>query len=124
MKPASVTSLASLFISLILLPSAFAESSNLGLFSGQTDVDNPFRAGSAQYDSEQGNYVIAGGGGNMWFTNDSFHFLWKQMSGDLTLAAAVRWSGTNGNAHRKACLVIRQTLEPDSAYVDVAVHGN
>ena len=30
----------------------------------------------------------------------------------------------NGDPHRKACLLIRQSLSPDSAYVDVAVHGS
>ncbi len=127
MKPAFVRSLTTLITSFTLLMGAVGapqDNSSLGLFSGQTDIGNPPRAGSVQYDAQQGNYVIAGGGGNMWFTNDSFHYLWKRMSGDLTLAADIRWSGTNGDAHRKACLVIRQTLEPDSAYVDVAVHGN
>jgi Tol biopolymer transport system component len=46
------------------------------------------------------------------------------MSGDLTLATNIRWIGTNGNAHRKACLVIRQSLDADSPYADVAVHGD
>ena len=31
---------------------------------------------------------------------------------------------SNGDPHRKACLLIRQSLSPDSAYVDVAVHGS
>ncbi len=59
----------------------------------------------------------------MWSTNDAFHFVGVKMSGDFTLAADIKFPGTNGNPHRKACLVIRQSLEPDSAYVDVARHG-
>src|SRR6185503_3864361 len=77
----------------------------LGVFSDQTDVGNVRKPGSAQYDSARGSYLIAGGGENMWFTNDAFHYMWKLMSGDLTLAANIRWLGTNGNPHRKACLV-------------------
>jgi hypothetical protein len=60
----------------------------------------------------------------MWFTNDAFHFTWKQMSGDFALKAGIQWLTSGGNAHRKACLLVRQTLSPDSAYVDVAVHGD
>jgi WD40 repeat protein len=45
------------------------------------------------------------------------------MSGDLSFSASVRWPKPGGNAHRKACLMIRQSLEPDAAYVDVAQHG-
>jgi len=60
----------------------------------------------------------------MWFTNDAFHFLWKKLTGDFAFQAAVEWLGTGGNAHRKACLLVRQDLSPDSAYVDAALHGS
>jgi hypothetical protein len=46
------------------------------------------------------------------------------MSGDFALASTVEWLGSGGQEHRKACLMVRQSLSPDSAYVDVAVHGN
>src|SRR5271165_5209717 len=104
MKPAHIRSPATFIASLIMLAviaCARGESSSLGVFSDQTDIGIPPRAGSAKYDPDHGGYTVSGGGGNMWFTNDSFHYLWKQISGDLTLAADIQWSGTNGNAHRK-----------------------
>jgi hypothetical protein len=60
----------------------------------------------------------------MWFTNDTFHFLFKGVQGDLTLSADIRWIGDGGNAHRKACLLIRQSLDADSPYADAAIHGD
>ena len=60
----------------------------------------------------------------MWFTNDAFHFVWKEMSGDFMLTADVKFIGTGGNPHRKACLLIRQSLKPGSVYADVALHGS
>jgi len=96
---------------------------NLGVFSGQADIGNTTRPGSVRFDPSNGEYLIAGSGGNMWFTNDAFHFVWVKMSGDLSLAADIRFLGAGGNPHRKACLIIRQSLEPDSAYADVALHG-
>ncbi len=60
----------------------------------------------------------------MWFTNDAFHFVYTRLAGDFALAAAIEWLGAGGNEHRKACLVVREGLEPDAAYVDVAIHGN
>jgi TolB protein len=101
----------------------FARSSPLGIFSKQADIGSVAKPGSAGFDPSNGEYLIAGGGGNMWFTNDAFHFVWKKMSGDFMLTADIRWIGTNGNPHRKACLLVRQSLDPKSAYVDVAVHG-
>src|SRR4051794_38924726 len=95
-----------------------------GTFQGDQDVGICARPGSAVYDPSSRSYTVSGGGGNMWFTNDAFHFVWKKVSGDLSLAADVIFEGTGGNAHRKACLMFRQSLDGDSAYVDAALHGD
>jgi Tol biopolymer transport system component len=96
----------------------------LGVFSNHSDIGSVLSSGSVEYNATDGTYLIAGGGENMWFSSDAFHFVWKQMSGDLNLAAAIRWIGTGGNPHRKACLIIRQTLDPDSPYADAVLHGD
>ncbi len=98
--------------------------SALGMFSGQSDIGDTALPGSATYDAAQQTYLVTGGGGNMWFTNDAFHFVWKKTTGDATLAADISFDGTNGNPHRKACLLIRQSLDADSPYADAAVHGS
>jgi len=69
-------------------------------------------------------YTVAGSGENMWFAADALHFVWKKISGDVTLTANIAFIGTGGNAHRKAVLMIRQSLDADSAYADVALHGS
>ena len=69
-------------------------------------------------------YTVAGSGENMWSTRDAFHYVWKKATGDVALAADISFVGTGREAHRKACLVIRQGLDADSAYVDVALHGD
>ena len=104
--------------------STSAQEATLGLFEEHADLGTVQKAGSVEYDPGQRTYVVAGGGENMWATTDAFHYVWKRMSGDLSLAADIRWVGTEGNAHRKAGLVIRQSLDPDSPYADVVVHGN
>src|SRR5690348_14323705 len=96
---------------------------NLAPFEGETDIGRPAHAGSTTFDSATHAFTISGGGENMWFTNDAFHFVWKRVSGDFALTASTEFLEAGGNAHRKACLLVRQSLEPDSAYVDVAVHG-
>ena len=71
---------------------AFGDSTaNLGIFSEQADIGNVARPGSVNFDPATGEYLIAGGGENMWFTNDAFHFVWVKMSGDLTLAADIKF---------------------------------
>jgi len=77
-----------------------------------------------QYDSAQHAYTVTGSGENMWFTSDAFQFAWKQVSGDIGLTADVAFPEKGGNEHRKAVLMIRQTLDADSPYADVALHGD
>ncbi len=98
--------------------------SNLGQFEKDGDIGVVARRGSVSYDAAQRSYLIAGGGANMWFNSDAFHFAWRKASGDVSLAADIRWLGNGGNPHRKACLLIRQSLDPDSPYADAVVHGN
>jgi hypothetical protein len=52
------------------------------------------------------------------------HYVWKKSSGDLSLTADISFLGTGKDPHRKACLILRQGLDADSAYVDVALHGD
>ena len=96
----------------------------LGLFENHGDLGGPLRPGSVEHDVARGVYTVAGGGGNMWFTNDAFQFVWKKVSGDVTLAADISFLGTGGDPHRKACLLVRQSLDPESAYADAVLHGD
>ncbi len=115
-----------LLLSLVFLivNHARGDSANLGAFSDQSDIGNVGKPGSAKFDAAKGEYTITGGGANMWFTNDALHFVWKKISGDQSVTANIRWITSQGNEHRKACLIIRQNLDADSAYADAALHGN
>jgi hypothetical protein len=96
----------------------------LGIFEQHGDVGSVQIPGSAAYDESAKSYSITASGENMWSNRDAFHFAWTTAAGDLSLAADVAFSGKGKNAHRKACLLIRQGLDADAAYVDVAVHGD
>src|SRR5207302_2941071 len=113
-----------MFASALLLGLAVAHSAELGMFENETDIGQPTKPGHTAFDSAQESYTVSGGGENMWFTNDAFHFVWTRVSGDFALQAAIEWLGAGGNAHKKACLIARQSLAPDAAYVDVVVHGD
>lgn len=103
---------------------AQSPSANLGLFSDQSDIGAILHPGSARFDSGTGSYRVSGSGDNTWFTSDDLHYVWKRVaSGDVTLAADIRFVHTGGNPHRKAMLMIRQSLAANSPYVDVALHG-
>jgi TolB protein len=96
----------------------------IGIFDDHRDIGATKLPGSAEFDQTRGAYIVSGGGENMWATADAFHFAYKRVSGDLSLASDMTIMGATGNAHRKAVLVIRQSLDADSAYADAALHGD
>jgi TolB protein len=102
----------------------FSQAAALGIFDGKKDIGASLKPGSVEYDSTQKTYTVTGGGENMWFSNDAFHFVWKKVSGNVSLAADVHWIDTGGHPHRKACLIVRQSLDAASAYADAALHGD
>lgn len=62
---------------------------DLGIFEAHTDVGTVLHPGSVVYDSAKQSYTISGSGENMWFAADAFQFVWKKISGDVTLTADV-----------------------------------
>jgi TolB protein len=124
MKPARLV-ITSAFLGMSVL-GAFGQTraAAVGLFESHGDVGDVLHEGSVMHDAAKGAYTLTGGGENMWSTADAFQFVWKKVSGDVSLAADIAFPETGGDPHRKAVLIIRQSLDADSAYADVALHGN
>jgi TolB protein len=110
-------------ITALLIVTSMTSAADLGVFNRQGDIGVVRHAGSSKQVRE-GTFSVSGSGDNMWSTNDAFHFVWKKLTGDVSLTADIAFVTEGGNAHRKACLLIRQDLDPDSAYADAALHGN
>lgn len=103
---------------------ALPQANDLGIFTNEGSVGATPPGCKAHYDSAKGEYTIIGGGANMWAASDAFYFVWKQVSGDVTLTADIQWVGTSAAEHRKAVLIVRQSLDPGSPYADAVSHGN
>ncbi len=95
----------------------------IGLFQGQSDVGAALVPGSSSFNAETKQYTINSAGYNVWYTRDEFRYLWKKMSGDVSLAADATFPDPNGYNDRKAILIIRQTLDDDSKEAMIAEHG-
>jgi TolB protein len=122
MKPTlSRILVAGLFLASLSLARA---ENGLGIFTDHGDVGTVGKPGTAVFDHALQTYTVGASGANMWFKQDAMHYIWKKVSGDTSIAADIAFIGTSTQAHRKACLVIRQNLDPGSPYVDVAQHGD
>ena len=101
-----------------------ASAAPTGVFESHADVGSVLHPGTLEYDPAKGTYTVSGSGENIWSTADAFHFVWRKVTGDASLAAGISFLGKGGNEHRKAVLMVRQSLDADSVYADVALHGN
>lgn len=94
----------------------------IGIFDGQADVGAALAPGSASFDRASGEYTVHSAGYNVWYTRDEFRFLWKKMTGDVSLAADISFPNA-GYGDRKGVLIIRQNLDDDAKEALVALHG-
>jgi hypothetical protein len=95
----------------------------IGIFQGQSDIGAAVVPGSASYDEATKQYTINSAGYNIWYSRDEFRFLWKKMSGDVSLAADVSFPNAQGYGDRKVVLAIRQNLDDDSKEAMIGEHG-
>lgn len=112
-----------LILSYLLTAAALAQTGKLGGFTNSGDVGDPTMKGSTEYDAAKGTYKITGAGANIWANADQFQYVWREMSGNMAVTATLQFLG-EGAMHRKAGIMLRKTLDTDSPYVDVIIHGN
>ncbi len=101
----------------------------VGLFEARSDLGTIRRPGSAVFDPAKKTYAVAASGANIWAAADALQFVWKKMSGDVVFSADVEFQPPTGNPgpsdnHRKAVLMLRQSLDADAPYFDVSTHGD
>lgn len=95
---------------------------DLGIFDANMDIAedggaNLGAAGDASYIASDGIYKVIGSGNDIWGTADNFHFLYKEVSGDVTIETTVSLDEFSGNGTwAKAGPMLRDDLIPTSAH--------
>jgi TolB protein len=120
-RPRVFVCTSALFFFLVLVSRAQGP---VGIFENHADIGNVLHPGSATFDPAKKAYTLIGSGENMWLTADAFQFAWKKVSGDIDLTADISFATTTGNEHKKAVLMLRQSLDVDSVYADIAIHAS
>ena len=91
----------SLFILMLSSILSIASAQNIppvGIFKANSDIGNPQLAGSAVYNQADQSYTLKGGGYNIWFERDEFHYLFNKIKGDFILTANFEFVGKGTNA--------------------------
>jgi Tol biopolymer transport system component len=102
----------------------FAQTNTLGIFQNHEDIGNPKKTGTASYDAATQTYSIRGGGSNIWFNRDEFHYLYNKIQGNFILTANFEFVGQKGDPHRKIGWMVRESADEAAASMNAVVHGD
>jgi TolB protein len=103
---------------------AICFASPLGIFEKDTTVTSGQFAGHADFNAYTAEYTLTGAGGEISGKADSFQYVWKRVTGDVTMNADARFTGTGDTTRSQAAVMIRQSLDPDAAYVAALIYGD
>jgi len=107
-----------------ILTIASAQNAPVGIFQGNSDIGSPKKAGSAVFNSADQSYNIRGGGYNIWFARDEFHYLYNSVKGDFIATANFEFVGKGTEAHRKTGWMVRETTDEKSVHASATAHGD
>ena len=116
--------LALLFMTVSWSLSAQVDVIRLGSFDAFSDIGSPKIKGSASYSEPAQAYRLAGSGKNIWFGEDNFSFLSKQMNGDFIIQTQFKFIGEGHELHRKTGIMIRSSKSKSSPMVACTIHGD
>ena len=113
-------------LSILLLTGylSMAQINPAGIFKNETDIGNPKIKGATVFNANTQTYSIKGGGYNIWFNRDEFHYLYNKIKGDFILTANVKMVGVGKDPHRKIGWMIRESEQDDAAHITATLHGD
>jgi Tol biopolymer transport system component len=101
-----------------------AQSNSAGIFQNHADIGNPKIKGAVSYNNDMQSYNLKGGGYNIWFNRDEFHYAYNKVKGDFILTANLKLLGDGKDPHRKIGWMIRASEQEDAAHMSAVVHGD
>ena len=116
-----------IFLTLITLSSSMlsnAQISGFNYFMNESQIGEPSLSGSYKFHSEGQKYVLRGSGNNIWFDQDQFYFLWKEIKGDFLIQSRISFPGEGKHPHRKIGLMMRENTGTSSPHFSAVVHGD
>jgi serine/threonine protein kinase/regulation of enolase protein 1 (concanavalin A-like superfamily) len=93
-------------------------------FEQQCDIGDVPHRGFVDFDAAHHVYRVTASGKDIYGKADAFHFVWRKMSGDVTIKANISFASPGKEPSRKGVLMIRQNLDAGSPFVDAVVHGS
>jgi|KBSMisStaDraftv2_1062788.scaffolds.fasta_scaffold01005_6 hypothetical protein len=109
---------------LLLLFSFTVLQDKIGVFDKSEDIGHPKMAGQGTYNEKNHSYALYGGGYNIWFARDEFHYVYKKLKGDFTLTGNFQLMGKGKVGHRKTGWMIRESLSDSASQISAVIHAD
>jgi len=102
---------------------SFTTTTPVGIFEYTKDIGGPAGIGRTTYEgyvwkddmlTEQ--YLLMGGGADIWGTSDQFHFAWNRVSGDVRISASFDWVVGGTGDWAKYGVMLRESTAGNSAH--------
>lgn len=113
-----------LTLALLFLFPFFSFRPDTGVFKYSADIGNPKIKGSTSFDEATKTYTIEGGGYNIWFNRDEFHYAYNKLKDDFTLTAHFKFLGTGKEGHRKIGWMVRSSTADSAVHISAVLHGD
>ena len=113
-----------LFIPALLMVLFIKAQNPVGIFANHSDIGNPKSKGDATYNLADQSYNLKGGGYNIWFGRDEFHYAYNKIKGDFILTANFKIINKGVDPHRKIGWMVRAGEGDDAAHMTATVHGD
>jgi len=113
-----------LLAGILLTSSIIMAQNSADPLTNHIDIGNPKLKGETIFNAADQSYKLKGGGYNIWFNRDEFHYAYTMIKGDFMLTANVKLLGTGKESHRKIGWMVRASQQEDAAHMSAAVHGD
>ncbi|MFW6327542.1 MAG: TolB family protein [Bacteroidota bacterium] len=109
---------------LLTMNTSCLEQTDKGIFDNAINIGHPDLKGEADFNPENGEYMLQGAGENIWGHRDEFFFLSKEIEGDFILRTRASFLGKGFNEHRKIGIMAQNNFDDDSPHINAVVHGD
>ncbi|MBN2271890.1 MAG: hypothetical protein JXN61_14835, partial [Sedimentisphaerales bacterium] len=92
---------------------------SVGVFDFSVDIGNPGGTGGTRYVATD-DYLILGGGADIWGNADQFHYAYNQVSGNIRFELAPAWDIGGGNDWAKIEAMLRVDTSAGSIHYSSA----
>jgi len=113
-----------LTILLVAFCTSYLLQDKIGVFDKSEDIGNPKMKGQGTYNEKNHSYAIYGGGYNVWFARDEFHYVYKKLKGDFTLTGNFELMGKGKAGHRKTGWMLRESLSDSASQISAVIHAD